>query len=484
MLGLVLALGELLFDSRVVGRLGTTLYFFHGYLRYLTNFLAFGHAHRGETWNFWNQIAFVSQRHLAFATGIFLIVLIFLVDRSRQRRSAAPTSAKSFVFSGLLLVALPLWNLSVFIAIAVMLCCLFLAYCCWRLYRLKAPVMLGPILGGTLTTCILAAGVMDLLPVYSGSRTELKYASEPLVKRLIFRKSVIYEVPDSLPPRIAREGSLRPNNTAIDDGYGIGKGKSKNPRGIASDSAGNIFVADTGNGRIEKFSPEGTLLMAMGIKGSVGGEVAEPSGIAVARNGNIYIADTGTHRVLKVKLDGTLSAEWKAPAPGFYGPRRIAIGPDDSVYVVDQGHGRIIKFDPDGKVLASWGGVGSDDGQFKEPAAVAVDPGSNKIYVADPMNSRIQVFDSDGKFLTKWSVPEWGQPFGFEDLAVDSNKNLLYASSAHTDSVLAFDFNGTRVGNLTPQPPNKLADPSGIAVFGTKLYVLSYRDGRIVQIVL
>jgi hypothetical protein len=52
------------------------------------------------------------------------------------------------------------------------------------------------------------------------------------------------------------------------------------------------------------------------------------------------------------------------------------------------------------------------------------------------------------------------------------------------DSVLAFDLNGTKVGNLTPQPPNKLADPSGIAVFGSKLYVLSYRDGRIVQIVL
>ena len=122
----------------------------------------------------------------------------------------------------------------------------------------------------------------------------------------------------------------------------------------------------------------------------------------------------------KLASDGTFIAEWKGPEPGFYGPRRIAIGPDDSIYVVDQGHNRIVKFSPDGQVLASWGSKGNGDGQFNDPTSVAVDPATNKVYVADPINKRIQVFDSDGKFLTKWSVPEWGQPVGFEDLVIDS----------------------------------------------------------------
>ena len=60
-LALVMALGELLFSSRVVGRLGAALFFFHGSLQRLTNFLATGHAHRDQTWGFWKQLAFVDQ---------------------------------------------------------------------------------------------------------------------------------------------------------------------------------------------------------------------------------------------------------------------------------------------------------------------------------------------------------------------------------------------------------------------------------------
>ena len=96
-LALVMALGELLFNSRVVGRLGATLFFFHGALRHLTNFLASGHPDRDETWGFWKQIAFVNQRHLPLVIGIFLLVLIFLVDQYRQRSSAVGTTSDATI---------------------------------------------------------------------------------------------------------------------------------------------------------------------------------------------------------------------------------------------------------------------------------------------------------------------------------------------------------------------------------------------------
>jgi DNA-binding beta-propeller fold protein YncE len=260
---------------------------------------------------------------------------------------------------------------------------------------------------------------------------------------------------------------------------GSGKGQFDSPSGIAVDASGNILVADTGNGRIEKFSPTGAFLSIIGTKGSGQGQFARPNGIAIDRVGNIYVADAGNHRVLTLKPDGTLIAEWKGPELGFYGPRRIAISPDDSMYLVDQGHSRIVKFSPNREVLGSWGSKGNGAGEFNDPTSVAVDPATNKIYVADPINKRIQIFDSNGKFLNKWSVPEWGKPVGFEDLAIDSQGGRLYASSAHMDTVLIFDFNGTRIGALTPKPPDVLKGPSGVALSGRKLYVLNMYGNRV-----
>jgi sugar lactone lactonase YvrE len=256
-------------------------------------------------------------------------------------------------------------------------------------------------------------------------------------------------------------------------GKGIGRGQFNSPTGIAVDGSGNVLVADTGNGRIEKFSPTGAFLSIIGTKGGGQGQFAQPNGIAIDRVGNIYVADAGNHRVLKLKSDGTFIAEWKGPELGFYGPRRIAIGADNSIYVVDQGNDRIVKFNPDGTVVTSWGSKGNGDGQFNDPTSVAVEAATNKVYVADPRNKRIQVFDDNGKFLTKWSVPEWGQPVGFEDLTIDSQTGRLYASSTHLDAVLVFDLNGTRMGNATPKLPDKLEGPSALALANRKLYVLN-----------
>src|SRR6476469_7841969 len=243
------------------------------------------------------------------------------------------------------------------------------------------------------------------------------------------------------------------------------------------DGNGNILVADTGNGRIEKFSPTGTFLSIIGAKGSGPVELADPNGIAIDRSGNIYVAEIDSkHRVQKLGPDGKFIAEW---APGLYGPRKIAIGPDDSIYVVDSGRNRIVKFSPDGQVLASWGSEGTGDGQFRGLTSVAVDPKTNKVYVADPIKSRIEVFDSNAKFLSKWSVPEWREPLGFEDLAIDSDNGRLYASSAHLSTIFVFDLQGNRLGAVTPTPPEKLEAPSALALAKDKLFVLNTGSARV-----
>jgi sugar lactone lactonase YvrE len=256
----------------------------------------------------------------------------------------------------------------------------------------------------------------------------------------------------------------------FEGGRGSREGEFDSPTAIAVDPNGNILVADTGNGRIEKFSPDGSFVAR--IKG-----FEAPSGIAIDRAGNIYVAEIGSkHCVQKLGPDGSFIAAW---APGLYGPRNIAVGPEGSIYVVDSGRNRIVKFSPDGQVLASWGNEGSGDGQFRGVSSVAVDPGGNRVYVADSINGRIQVFDSSGKFLSKWSVPEWGKAVGYEDLAIDSQTRRLYASSAHVNAVFVFDLNGTRLGSLTPKAPDRLDGPSALALFDRKLYVLNMTSNRI-----
>jgi len=282
---------------------------------------------------------------------------------------------------------------------------------------------------------------------------------------------VIYKVPDTPPPKLS---SLPENVTNMfEGGRGAGKGEFDSPTAIAVDPNGNVLIADTANGRIEKFSPTGTFVTSIR-------QFDAPNGIATDRRGNIYVAEIGSkHRVQKLAPDGTFIAAW---APGLYGPRRIAIGPDDSIYVVDSGRNRIVKFSPEGQVLASWGSEGSSDGQFKGFSSVAVDPTTNKVYVADSLNKRIQIFDSDGKFLTKWSIPEWGRPYGFEDLAIDSKAGRLYASSANMNSVLILDLNGNRIGSLTAKPPDQLDGPSALALANGKLYVVNMHGNRVTVI--
>jgi DNA-binding beta-propeller fold protein YncE len=251
---------------------------------------------------------------------------------------------------------------------------------------------------------------------------------------------------------------------------------------MATDRLGNIFVADTNNGRIEKFSPTGTFITSIGTNGKGHGQFGEPNAVAIDARGNIYVTEAANHRVQKLGLGGNFIAEWKGPGPGFYGPRKIALGPDNSLYVVDQGRARIVRLSNNGEVLSTWGAKGSGEGQFDDPTSVAIDPARNRAYVADPRNQRIQVFDLGGKFLSQWRVNEWQLPTGFEDITVDPGTGRLYASSAHTEAIFVFDPDGNRIAALKPRAPEKLDAATAVVLLNGKLYVLCAGSSRVVQI--
>lgn len=302
---------------------------------------------------------------------------------------------------------------------------------------------------------------------------------------------IIYKVPHP-PPAVLRkpdpaylEAMLLqiPPVTMFQGGKGIARGQFDFPRGIAADRSGNILVADTNNGRIQKFAPTGAFLSLFGKTGQGPGELEGPNGLAVDSKGNIYVADTGNHRVEKFTADGRFLAEWRGPAPGFYGPRDIWISNDDSIYVVDQGRARVARLDVNGNTLAVWGSQGTGDGQFNEATTVAADATRDRVYVADPRNRRLQIFDTKGKFISKFPVAEWQTDgWSFQDMAIDPQGERLYLISPATDEVLVYDLNGAKQGALRPTPPDDLEGASALTLANGKLYVVCAFSDRVRQI--
>lgn len=159
-----------------------------------------------------------------------------------------------------------------------------------------------------------------------------------------------------------------------------GKGVFTNAHGLKIGPDGSVYCVDNGDHTVRKFTPDGRLLMTLGVP-----HVPSDTG---------YQPDQPTciHSVEGVRY----------PGPPFNGCTDLAIAPDGDLFVSD-GYGNccIHHFAPDGRLLHSWGEVGSGPGQFRLPHAICFAP-DGRLLVADRENDRIQIFGTDGGYLGEW----------------------------------------------------------------------------------
>ncbi len=242
---------------------------------------------------------------------------------------------------------------------------------------------------------------------------------------------------------------------------GNGPGQFVNPRNLAIAPDGSIYVADSGNNRIQHLSRTGDVLQVFGApptipdrsKGEItpAGTLNEPWGVAVGKDGSVYVSDTWNHRIDKFTADGKFVKSWgvfgKADSlEALWGPRGIAIDSLGRVLVADTGNKRIVVYDADGNPISQVGGEGSGNGQFNEPTGIALDQQDN-LYVADTWNQRVQVFSPDGKggftFSHSWDISGWyGQSLDNKPFITVDNQDYVYVTDPEGYRVLQFDSQG------------------------------------------
>jgi sugar lactone lactonase YvrE len=254
------------------------------------------------------------------------------------------------------------------------------------------------------------------------------------------------------------------------------------PNGVAVDSAGNIYVADSGNHTIREVTPVGTdwvVTTLAGLAGSAGGANGTnsaarfnyPAAVAVDTNGNVYVADSGNNTIRKVTPAGVVttlaglasnntgSTDGTGSAARFNGPANMAVDTNGNVYLADSGNNTIREVTPAGVVttLAGLAGhAGSTDGtnsaaRFNLPYGVAVDSAGN-LYVADTLNYTIRKVTPVG---TNWVVTTLAGAAGVAGSADGTNSAARFNGPADTavdtnGNVYVTDFNNDTIRKVTP----------------------------------
>jgi tripartite motif-containing protein 71 len=275
--------------------------------------------------------------------------------------------------------------------------------------------------------------------------------------------------------------------------YGGGHGQFGPIGGLATDAAGNVYVVDSSHNRIEKFDPNGNFITAWGHPGSELGQFhffssqnpTQPPGGGIAVGGNyVYVADSGNDRIERFNLEGGEAMQWGSfgDGPGqFSYPRGVAANASE-VLVTDDDNHRIEKFGPEGAFQGAVGSGGTGPGQFGFPYGVSLDA-AGEAFVADDINHRIVKLTPGLGFVTAWggfgSKP--GQLAFPRALASDPAGDTYVADTAN-DRIEVYDPEGNylRTIGISARGPGMMTGPDGLGTDPTgRLLVSDTIDNRV-----
>ncbi len=268
------------------------------------------------------------------------------------------------------------------------------------------------------------------------------------------------------------------------------------PCGVVVDSSGNLYIADTANHEVRKVVQGGNITRFAGDNvAGFSGDTADaksaqlnlPTGLALDSSGNLYIADTLNNRIRKVGTDGNINTVAGIGAAGYWGdggpatsaklnhPTGVAVDSAGRIYIADQLNHRIRRISSDGTIttIAGKGGHGysGDGGQATQaqlfyPGWVAVD-GSGNVYFSDTSNNRVRYVSESGIINVIAGSGKFGDE-GDGDISTNAKMRFPTGLALASGKVYFSDNNNSRIKLLTPVtvPPTSADNPPSISEGG------------------
>ena len=293
--------------------------------------------------------------------------------------------------------------------------------------------------------------------------------------------------------RIAADGTI---STVAGDGFPGFRGdggpasaaRLNTPYGIAVDRAGNLYIADLGNNRVRRVTPDGTIATVPGTD-----TLLAPRNVALDPEGVLYISEFGGHRVRRLRADGLLESVVGTGDPGFAGdggpatvaqlayPAGLAFDSAGSLYIADSSNNRVRKVS--GGVISTVLGTGDPaaalPNQLNLPTSVAIDAAGN-LDVADSGNQRIQQLAPTGSIST---LPGVGRDLALDaagDLFIASGANVIELTPSLTIQTVAGDGSYGFRGDGGDATSARLNGPVAVALDAAgALYVADQRNSRL-----
>jgi tripartite motif-containing protein 71 len=266
-------------------------------------------------------------------------------------------------------------------------------------------------------------------------------------------------------------------------GKGSEPGRLNGPRAIRIDPAGRIYVADTGNQRIQKFDSLGNPLAAVGGFGWGSEQFNEPVSVWAGNGLDVFVADYDNGRIERYDRNlhaiATLrsSDEW-AESLRFDFPLDVFFTPQSELFCLDGENRRVLKLDPRGEPQVSFGGLDSGEGRLTGPARLLVTAG-NRVLVTDADEGRVVLFDSYGNFLDAFGEGVLDRPAG---MAESPNGKLLFVCDAGNRRVHVFRgvaYDGSFGEESVPD--GAFGTPVDAACWADRLYVLDRSGSEVLM---